>query len=83
MIDYASARSAPSTTSSNTSGGKQSLAVVWRPKYVFARKWADRDPEATAHFLANTYFGLQTTAKLCLPPDVFEDVVDGALRALA
>ena len=44
---------------------------------------ADRDPEATAHFLANTYFGLQTTAKLCLPPDVFEDVVDGALRALA
>jgi TetR/AcrR family transcriptional repressor of nem operon len=43
---------------------------------------ADRDPEALAHFLANTYFGLQTTSKLCLPTDVFDDVVAETLRAL-
>jgi len=43
---------------------------------------ADRDPKALAHFLANTYFGLQTTSKLCLPTDVFDDVVAEALRAL-
>jgi TetR/AcrR family transcriptional repressor of nem operon len=42
----------------------------------------DRDSEVLAHFLANTYFGLQTTSKLCLPTDVFEDVVESALRAL-
>jgi len=42
----------------------------------------DRDPEALAHFLANTYFGRQTTSKLCLPTDVFDDVVESALRAL-
>ena len=43
----------------------------------------DRDPEATARFLANTYFGLQTTTKLCLPTEVFDDVVAEALRVLS
>jgi TetR/AcrR family transcriptional repressor of nem operon len=42
----------------------------------------DRTSEAMAHFLANTYFGMQTMAKLDLPRSVFDDVVDGALRAL-
>ena len=42
-----------------------------------------RDPEALAHFLANTYFGMQTMAKLGLPTDVFDEVVESALRALA
>lgn len=41
-----------------------------------------RNPEAMAHFLANTYFGIQTMAKLGLPATVFDDVVAGALRAL-
>ena len=44
---------------------------------------ADRDPESTARFLANTYFGLQTTAKLCLPTEVSDDVVDETLRILS
>lgn len=42
----------------------------------------DCDPEATAHFLANTYFGIQTMAKLGLPTKVFDDVVEEALQAL-
>jgi len=42
----------------------------------------ERDPEALAHFLANTYFGMQTMAKLGLPTDVFDDVVGEAIRAL-
>ncbi len=42
----------------------------------------DRDPEAVAHFLANTYFGMQAMAKLNLPSSVYDDVVEGALRAL-
>ncbi|MFB6271404.1 MAG: TetR/AcrR family transcriptional regulator [Salinibacter sp.] len=42
----------------------------------------DRNPEATAHFLANTYFGLQTMAKLGLPQAVFENVIEESLRAL-
>lgn len=42
----------------------------------------EREAEAMAHFLANTYFGMQTMAKLDLPMSVFEDVVEGAVRAL-
>ena len=42
----------------------------------------DRDPEALAHFLASTYFGMQTMAKLGLSTAVFEDVVDEALNGL-
>ena len=42
----------------------------------------EHDPEASAHFLANTYFGMQTMARLGLPREVFDDVVAGALRAL-
>ncbi|MFB6232125.1 MAG: TetR/AcrR family transcriptional regulator [Salinibacter sp.] len=42
----------------------------------------ERDPEALAHLLANTYFGMQTMAKLGLPADVFNDVVDETLRGL-
>jgi TetR/AcrR family transcriptional repressor of nem operon len=43
----------------------------------------DRDPEAVAYLLASTYYGMQTMAKLGLPPSVFDDVVAEALRALA
>ena len=43
----------------------------------------DRDPKATARLLTNTYFGLQTTAKLCLPTEVLNDVVDETLRVLS
>jgi TetR/AcrR family transcriptional repressor of nem operon len=43
---------------------------------------ADCDPTAIAHFLASTYYGMQTMARLGLERDVFDDVVDGALRAL-
>jgi TetR/AcrR family transcriptional repressor of nem operon len=42
----------------------------------------DQEAEAMAHFLANTYFGMQTMAKLDLPTSVYDDVVEGALRAL-
>ena len=42
----------------------------------------DKDADALAHFLANTYFGVQTMGKLDPPAAVFEDVVDGALAAL-
>jgi len=42
----------------------------------------DRDPEAMAHALAATYFGMQTLAKLGLPTAVFEDVVDRTLQGL-
>lgn len=42
----------------------------------------DRDPEAVAHSLANTYFGMQMMAKLGLPMAVFEDVVEEALQGL-
>ncbi len=42
----------------------------------------DRDPEAMAHSLAATYFGVQTMAKLGLSTAVFEDVVEEALRGL-
>jgi len=41
-----------------------------------------RDPEALAHLLANTYFGMQTMAKLGLPASVFDDVVEETLQAL-
>jgi TetR/AcrR family transcriptional repressor of nem operon len=44
---------------------------------------SDRDPEAVAHSLTNTYFGVQTMAKLDLPATVFEDVVDEAVWALS
>lgn len=43
---------------------------------------SDRDPEALAHSLVATYFGVQTMAKLGLPPSVFDDVVEEALRGL-
>jgi TetR/AcrR family transcriptional repressor of nem operon len=43
---------------------------------------SDRDPEAVARFLANTYFGMQTVAKLGLSPSVFDDVVEETLEAL-
>jgi hypothetical protein len=35
-----------------------------------------------ARFLANTYFGMQTVAKLGLSPSVFDDVVEETLEAL-
>ncbi len=43
---------------------------------------ADRDSEALARFLSNTYFGIQTMTKLGLPREVFDDIVDTALQAL-
>ena len=43
---------------------------------------ANRDPTAMAHSLANTYFGMQTLARLGLPSAVFEDVVEETLRGL-
>jgi len=42
----------------------------------------DRDPEAVAHSLTNTYFGMQMMAKLGLPTDVFEDVVGETVEGL-
>lgn len=41
-----------------------------------------KDAQALARFLSNTYFGLQTMAKLELPRETFEDIVEVALRAL-
>jgi len=43
---------------------------------------SDRDPEAVAHALTNTYFGMQTMSKLGLPRAVFGDIVEETLEGL-